>query len=239
MKQTMKKGMPFLTVLAVLFLLSGCGEKTCHFVSPEAGEVEAGAPVEWHNATIGTVKSVQTVNDGFRVDITFDAAYSESIHDGVMARVENNPNFWPKPYVELLGAGDANRPVLRNGVRIPSLRSDNVTQEKIMRVDDWLTIKNITYAGLIVLAVPLFKILGKRISSVFRGVLKIAFLALMGYVAWTLWTDWEAHRERFSNLKHGVMELLEQKGDFLKQNDETIKNVGTGLEVLDSLVEDE
>jgi hypothetical protein len=201
--------------------------------------VEAGAPVEWHNATIGTVKSVQTVNDGFRVDITFDAAYSESIHDGVMARVENNPNFWPKPYVELLGAGDANRPVLRNGVRIPSLRSDNVTQEKIMRVDDWLTIKNITYAGLIVLAVPLFKILGKRISSVFRGVLKIAFLALMGYVAWTLWTDWEAHRERFSNLKHGVMELLEQNGDFLKQNDETIKNVGTGLEVLDSLVEDE
>lgn len=239
MKRMKKSWMVFLGLLAAMVLLSGCGEKTCHFVSPEAGEVEVGAPVEWHNATIGTVKSVQPVNDGFRVDITFDAAYSDSIHDGVMARVENNPNFWPKPYVELLGAGDANRPVLRNGVRIPSLRSDNVAQEKYLRVDDWLTLKNVGYAGLIMLAGYLLKLSMKGVRFFSRFLLKLALVVLLLYIGWAIWTDWESHRDRFSHLKEGISELMEQKKDLFRPNDDTIKSVGNGLEVLDSLVEDE
>lgn len=234
MKRMKKSWMVFLGVLAAMALLSGCGEKTCHFVSPEAGEVEAGAPVEWHNATIGTVKSMQPVNDGFRVDITFDAAYSESIHDGVVARVESNPNFWPKPYVELLGAADANRPVLRNGVRIPSLRSDNVAQEKIMRVDDWLTLKNVGYALIIGLLIPTLKILGKRIGAFLRNVFLFAFLALVAYVAWTLYSDWQSHQERFSHLKEGISELLGPG-----KNVEAIQKTSEGLEVIEPLLEDE
>ena len=185
------------------------------------------------------MKGVQPVNDGFRVDITFDAAYSESIHDGVVARVESNPNFWPKPYVELLGAADANRPVLRNGVRIPSLRADNMAQEKIMRVDDWLTLKNVGYAVIIGLLIPALKILGKRIGTFLRNVFLFAFFALVAYVAWTLYSDWQSHRDRFSHLKEGISELMERKGDLFRLNDDTIKSVGNGLEVLDSLAEDE
>ena len=235
----MKNNLFLVLMGAALLLVSGCGEKTCHFVSPEAGEVQAGAPVEWHKAAIGTVKSVQPVNDGFRVDIVFDAAYAESVHDGVVARVETNSGFWPKPYVELLGAGDLNRPVLRNRVRIPSLRSDNVAQEKIMRLDDWLTLKNVGYAGLIVLSGYLLKLSMKGVRFFFRFLLKLALVVLLLYIGWAIWTDWESHRDRFSHLKEGISELMERKGDFFRLNDETIKSVGNGLEVLDSLVEDE
>lgn len=232
MKRIFEKWMAILAVLSGALLLTGCGEKTCFFVSPEAGEVETGAPVEWHNATIGTVKSVQPVSDGFRVDIVFDAAHADSVHDGVMAKVAGNPDFWPKPYVELLSGLEETRPVLGNGVRIPALGSDNVVQENLMRADDWLTGKNERYVTLVGALVAILTFFGKRIGAFLRNLLWLATLALVAYFAWMLHSDWESHRERFSNLKQGVIEFLEQNG-------EKVKNVGKVTESLDPLADDD
>lgn len=216
MKRIFGTWMSLFAVLAGMFLLTGCGEKTCHFLVPEAEGLEAGAPVEWHNATIGTVKNVQTTEDGVRVDIVFDAAHVESVHDGVTAWVMDNPSRWPKPFVELLGGLDENRPILTSGVRIPSARSDNVVQEKFMRFDDWLSGKSERYVAGLVALLGLLKIFGKRIGAFFRKLFWLAFWAGVVYVAWSIHSDWDSHRARFENIKskaQGAIEQLGQQGE--------------------------
>ena len=232
MRIPLGKLLPVLAGLAMLMLAAGCGEKTCHFVVPDAQGLEAGAPVEWHNATIGTVKSVQTVGDGVRVDIAFDAGHAKSVHDGVTAWIQNNPKRWPTPYVELFGGLDANRPVLANGVRIPAPRSDNVVQEKAMRVGDWLTMRRVEELGFLAALLAFLKIFGKRIGAFFKKLFWLAVLAMVVYIVWSFHSDWESQRERFSDLKKGISE-------WVMQNGETIQQTNKGLEILEPLVEDE
>lgn len=212
MNRAIGNWLSFFVVLAGLLLLMGCGEKACHFLVAEAEGLEAGAPVEWHNATIGQVKSVQATEDGVRVDIVFDAAHAESVHDGVTAWVMDNPARWPKPFVELLGGLDENRPLLGSGVRIPSPRSDNVVQEKFMRFDDWLSGKSERYVAGLVALLGLLKIFGKRIGAFFRKLFWLAFWIGLGYVAFSIYSDWDSHRARFEEIKSKAQDAIEQLG---------------------------
>ena len=109
------------TVLLLVgtMFLSGCGGKTCFFLTKEADGVQAGAPVVWYNAFVGKVATVGTEEGATRVEIAFDGRYAKAIHDGVAARVVSDPGISPRPFVLLVGGKDESRPLLGSGVQIP------------------------------------------------------------------------------------------------------------------------
>lgn len=215
-------------VVAMLLFLAGCGEKTCHFVAPDAGGLEPGAPVEWYNATIGSVTGVQTDGTGVRVDIVFDAAHAKSVHDGVVALIESNPVRVPKPIVVLRDGRDESRPVLGNGVRIPFVVPGNAVQESTSSFVEWLKASrteelDLVKVGLGVLAtfLGLVALFFRRITAFVKRLLWLAVLAIAVYLAWWIRTDWQSHQERFDDLKAKSQEAL----DWLSQNGEKVKAI--------------
>ncbi len=184
--------------VAAMLLLAGCGKKTCHFVAPEADGLEAGAPVVWYNATIGSVSEVRPDGDGIRVDIAFDSAHAKSVHDGVTAWVVTDSGVSSAPFVELRGGRDEKRPLLKTGVRIPAPRPGNVVEKGLMRFDDWLTGKRVEELGLLVALIGFLKLFGKRIGTFLRRLFLLAVLAMIAYIVWSARTDWQSHKERFS-----------------------------------------
>ena len=184
--------------MAAMLLVTGCGKKTCHFVAYEADGLEAGAPVVWYNATIGSVSEVRPDGDGFLVDIAFDSAHAKSVHDGVTAWVVTDSGVSSGPFVELRGGRDEKRPILKNGVRIPAPRPGNKVEKGFMRFDDWLSGKRVEELGLLVALIGFLKLFGKRIGIFFRRLFILAVLAMIAYIAWSVRTDWQGHKERFS-----------------------------------------
>ena len=217
-----------LAALAVLALAAGCGEKTCHFVAPDAGGLEPGASVEWYNAVVGSVAAVQSEEAGVRVDLVFDSAHAKSIHDGVVALIEANPSRTPKPLVVLRDGRDESRPVLRNGVRIPFVVPGNAVQESAASFREWLKTSrteelDVVKVGLGVVGgiVAFAALFFRRITAFVRRLLWLAVLALVAYLAWSLRTDWQSHRDRFEDLKAKSQEALE----WLSQNGGTGKAI--------------
>lgn len=230
----MKRGVfRFLTVFAALLLLAGCGgKKTCHFVAPDAGGLEPGAPVVWFNATVGSVSEIGPVEDGVRVDIAFDDAHAGSIRDGVTAWVVADPGVSPKPYIELAGGRDESRPVLADGVRIPAPRPGNAVEEGAMRFTDWLSGARKEELAFLVALIGFLTFFGKRIGVFLRRLFFLAVLALVAYLVWSVRTDWQSHRERFADIKTSI-------GDWLERNRGRIVQGGEMLETVEPLVDGE
>ena len=217
-----------LACAAVLFLVAGCGEKTCHFVAPDVQGLEAGAPVEWYNAVVGSVSAVQREEAGVRVDLVFDSAHAKSIHDGVVALIDADSVRRPKPVVVLRDGRDETRPVLRNGVRIPFVVPGNAVQESAASFGEWLKTSrteelDVVKVGLGVVGgiVAFAALFFRRITAFVRRLLWLAVLALAVYLAWSLRTDWESHQQRFEDLKAKSQEAL----DWLSQNGEKVKAI--------------
>lgn len=213
---------------SLLFLAAGCGEKTCHFVSPDVQGLEAGAPVEWYNAVVGSVTAVQSEESGVRVDLVFDSAHAKSIHDGVVALIDADSVRRPKPVVVLRDGRDETRPVLGNGVRIPFVVPGNAVQESASTFVEWLKSSrteelDVVKVGLGVLAAlfGLVALFFRRITAFVRGLLWLVVLALVVYLLCSLRTDWQSHQERFEDLKAKSQEALE----WLSQNGEKVKAI--------------
>lgn len=228
MKQTIGNCLSVSVVLAGMLLLTGCGEKTCHFVAPDVQGLEPGASVEWYNAVVGSVTAVQSEGAGVRVDLVFDAAHAKSIHDGVVALIDGDPVRRPKPVVVLRDGRDETRPVLGNGVRIPFVVPGNAVQESTSSFVEWLKSSrteelDLVKVGLGVLATffGLVALFFRRITAFVRRLLWLAVLALVLYLAWSLRTDWQSHQERFEDLKAKSQEAL----DWLSRNGEKVKAI--------------
>lgn len=228
MKRICKNMLALPAVLVVLLLSAGCGEKMCHFVAPEAGGLEAGAPVEWYNATVGSVTAVQAEGEGVRVDIAFDAAHAKNIHDGVVALIDADPARRPKPVVVLRDGRDETRPVLGNGVRIPFVVPGNAVQESASSFAEWLKASrteelDLVKMGLGVVAAFLgfLALFFRRITAFVRRLLWLAVLAIVVYLAWWIRTDWQSHQDRFGDLKAKSQEAL----NWLSQNSEKVKAI--------------
>lgn len=213
---------------AALLLAAGCGEKTCHFVAPEAGGLEPGAPVEWYNATVGSVVAVQVAGEGVRVDLAFDATHAKGIHDGVVALIDADPVRRPKPVVVLRDGRDETRPVLGNGVLIPFVVPGNAVQESTSSFVEWLKSSrteelDLVKVGLGVVAAFLgfLALFFRRITSFVRRLLWLAVLAIVVYLAWWIRSDWQSHQVRFEDLKAKSQEALE----WLSQNSEKVKAI--------------
>lgn len=217
-----------LCLLTGMLLLTGCGEKTCHFVAPDAGGVEPGASVEWYNAVIGSVTAVQSEGAGVRVDLVFDAAHAKSIHDGVVALIDADPVRRPNPVVVLRDGRDEARPVLRNGVRIPFVVPGNAVQESTSSFVEWLKTSraeelDVVKVGLGVLGgfIGFAALFFRRITAFVKRLLWLAVLAIAVYLLWSLRTDWQSHQERFEDLKAKSQEALE----WLSQNGGKVKAI--------------
>lgn len=228
MKQTIGNCLSVSVVLAGMLLLTGCGEKTCHFVAPDVQGLEPGASVEWYNAVVGSVTAVQSEGAGVRVDLVFDAAHAKSIHDGVVALIDADSVRRPKPVVVLRDGRDETRPVLGNGVLIPFVVPGNAVQESTSSFVEWLKSSrteelDLVKVGLGVLATffGLVALFFRRITAFVRRLLWLAVLALVLYLAWSLRTDWQSHQERFEDLKAKSQEAL----DWLSRNGEKVKAI--------------
>lgn len=212
-----------IATLAGLLLFAGCGgKKTCHFVASDARGLEPGAPVVWYNATVGSVSEVGADGDGVRVDIAFDTAHATSIHDGVTAWIASDPGVSSRPYVELVGGRDENRPVLANGVRIPAPRPGSALEEGAMRFTDWLSGRRTEELGFLVALLAFLKLFGKKVGVFLRRLLLLAVVAAVAYIVWSVRTDWQSHRERFSDLKQSIGEWVERNHDRIVKGGETI-----------------
>ena len=214
-----QKYLTMTVTVAALLLFTGCGEKKCHFVAPDAEGLETGAPVVWYDATIGSVSDVKPDGDGVRVDVAFDSRHAKSVHDGVTAWIVNDEGVSAKPIVKLFGGRDEDRPVLKNGVRIPAPRPGTAVERGFMRFDDWLSGKNETYVAALVGILAFLKFFGKRIGVILRRLVLLILLALIAYIICSARTDWQAHRDRFSNLK----EQSREAADWLIQHGEKVK----------------
>lgn len=228
MKQMIEKIMMLLAGVAMVMALTGCGEKTCHFVAPDAGGLEPGASVEWYNAIVGSVTAVQSEGAGVRVDLVFDSAHAKSIHDGVVALIDADPARRPKPVVVLRDGRDQTRPVLGKGVRIPFVVPGNAVQESTTSFVEWLKASrteelDLVKVGLGVLAtfLGLIALFFRRITAFVKHLLWLAVLAIAVYLVWWLRTDWQSHQERFDDLKAKSQEAL----DWLSQNSGKVKAI--------------
>ena len=50
-------------VVAMMLLLTGCGEKNCYFVTKDRQDLQVGAKVVWYDAYVGKVERDGTVRD--------------------------------------------------------------------------------------------------------------------------------------------------------------------------------
>lgn len=212
--------------LAGLLLFAGCGgKKTCHFVAPDADGLEAGAPVVWYNATVGTVSEIGADGAGVRVDIVFDDAHTKSVHDGATAWIMNDSGVSSKPYVELIGGRDGNRPLLANGVRIPAPRPGSAVEKGAMRFTDWLSARRAEELGFLVALLAFLKLFGKRVGAFFRRLFLLAILALIAYLVWAFRGDFQSHSERFADIKKSVSEWVERNRDKIVKGGEVAEAV--------------
>ena len=127
---------------------------------------------------------------------------------------------------------DEKRPILKSGVRIPMMRSDNVVKEKFMRFDDWLSGKSERYIAGLVALLGLIKLFGKRIGSFLRKLFWLAFFVCLIYIVFSVRTDWQSYLERFSNLGRKIEEGLDKNGG-------TLEKVNKTATILEPLVEDD
>ena len=220
MKRMLKNGLSFCMVLAGLLLLTGCGEKMCHFEAQDAAGLTTGAPVMWYDMFVGTVEGIEAMDGGASaVRIRFDSRYENAIHDGVAARVVADPKIAAKPFVLLVGGKDVTRPVLGRGVRIPESQPGNAVQEGFASFDGWLkgarTEELVVVGGLLGFLTLFFK----RIGKFFRRLIVLLIVGLVAYICYTLHSDWQSHKASFADVKAKSQEAA----DWVVQNGEKLK----------------
>ena len=194
---------------AMMMLLTGCGEKSCYFVTKDSQDLQVGAKVVWYDAYVGKVDAVDPDEGGFKVSIKFSKKFNEQIRDGVAGRVVNDPGISSKAFVLLVGGRDENRPPIEGGVEIPESKPGNAVQEGFAAFVDWLKTSRadeLKVVGVILLIlVALIKFVGKT----FKLLLFLGILGAIGYVCVTANIDWSNYKNRFANIKETAQEAKE------------------------------
>lgn len=217
-----------MVVVAVMasFLLSGCGEKECFFISQEGKQLEAEAPVVWYDAYVGRVSSLEHVADGTKISIRLDKKYNDEIRDGVAGRVVNDPQISPKAFVLLIGGKDKERAALANGQQIPESKPTGVVGEGITAFVEWL--KNCHGNELIIVGVGILIIIIviKFVGKMIKFLLFVAIIAAIGYVCFSTKIDWSNYQDTLANVKTTAQEAmtwLQDHGEKLQTVLETVK----------------
>lgn len=201
MNRTIKTRIPLFVLLVGMLLLSGCGEKTCFFLTKDADGVQAGAPVVWYNAFVGKVASVGTEEEAARVEIAFEGRYANAIHDGVAARVVADLGISPRPFVLLVGGKDESRPLLGSGVQIPESRPGNAVQEGFTAFVDWLRTSRPEELKVVVVLLVVLVILCMFVRRVIRLALIAGIAGLIAYAVLSTRSEWDNYRNTFENAK--------------------------------------
>ena len=208
-------------VMAVLasFLLSGCGEKECFFISQEGKQLETEAPVVWYDAYVGRVAALEQVADGTKVSIRIDKKYNDEIRDGVAGRVVNDPQISPKAFVLLIGGKDKERAALANGQQIPESKPTGVVGEGIAAFVEWL--KNCHGNELIIVGVGILILIIaiKFVGKIIKFLLFLAIIVAIGYVCFSTKIDWSNYQDTLANVKTTAQEAktwLQEHGEKLQ-----------------------
>ena len=217
-----------MVVVAVMasFLLSGCGEKECFFISQEGKQLEPEAPVVWYDAYVGRVSALEQTADGTRISIRLDKKYNDEIRDGVAGRVVNDPQISPKAFVLLIGGKDKERAALANGQQIPESKPSGVIGEGIAAFVEWLKNSHgneliIVGVGILILIIAI-----KFVGRIIKFLLFLAIIAAIGYVCFSTKIDWSNYQDTLANVKTTAQEAmtwLQDHGEKLQTVLETVK----------------
>lgn len=208
MKAFVEKAFLGFLMAAMLFIV-GCGEKKCYFVTRDGEGLKAGDRVVWYDACAGKVDSVDSDGDSFKIEIKFNKKYGALIHDGVGARIVNDPKISSKPFVLLVGGRDANRPLLEAGAEIPESKQGSAVAEGFSSFVDWL--KNCRAEELKVIGAALLILFAllKFVSKTFKFILFLGIVGAIGYVCVTANIDWSRYKDRVANVKVTAQEAKE------------------------------
>ena len=208
MKRIVSVGLILCAIVATM-VLTGCGEKKCYFVTRDGEGLKAGDRVVWYDACAGKVDAVEPEDDGVKVLIKFNKKYGSLIHDGVAARIVNDPKISSKPFVLLVGGRDANRPLLEAGAEIPESKQGSAVAEGFSSFVDWL--KNCRAEELKVIGAALLILFAllKFVSKTFKFILFLGIVAAIGYVCVTANIDWSRYKDRVANVKVTAQEAKE------------------------------
>ena len=205
-------------VVALMLLLTGCGEKKCFFVSQDGKSVQPGAPVVWYDAYVGKVDSVESAEGGDKVSICLDKKYAEEIHDGVAGRVVNDSGISQKAFVLLVGGREKDRPLVSSGAQIPESKPANVVSEGFSAFVDWLKNSRADELKIVGAALLILFILLKFVSKMFKFAIFVGILCAIGYVCVSANVGWDKYKEQLSSAQktaHEAKAWLQQHGEKL------------------------
>ena len=205
-------------VVALMLLLTGCGEKNCYFVTKDSQGLQVGAKVLWYDTYVGKVDAIDPDEGGFRVTVKFSKRFNDQIHDGVAGRIVNDPKKPSQVFVLLVGGRDASRPAIEGGAEIPEAKQGNAVQEGFAAFVDWLKNSRADELKIVGAVLLIFLVLLKFVSKMFKFVLFVGILCAIGYVCVTANIGWSNYKERLSNVRETAQEAkawLQQHGEKL------------------------
>lgn len=208
MKRIVNVGLMLCAIVATM-VLTGCGEKKCYFVTRDGEGLKAGDRVVWYDACAGKVDAVEPEDDGVKVLIKFNKKYGSLIHDGVGARIVNDPKISSKTFVLLVGGRDAKRPILEAGAEIPESKQGNAVVEGLSSFVDWLKTCRAEELKIVGAALLILFTLLKFVSKTFKFILFLGIVAAIGYVCVTANIDWSRYKDRVANVKVTAQEAKE------------------------------
>lgn len=194
---------------AMMLLLAGCGEKekTCFFVSRDGRLLQEGACVIWKDACdegvtskayVGRVGALEEAGQGVKVTIRFKPKHGDDLHDGVAARIVNDPKFSPKAFVLLTGGKDSLKPLIEDGAMIPEAR-ESFLEKGISAFLNWIRNEHcnalIIYMSILIGLVVFIKVVGKML----KFVLFLAFVCVVCHVCLSAGSGWSGYKERQAN----------------------------------------
>lgn len=224
--------MTMLAAVAAALLFVGCGEKekTCFFVSQDGKALREGACVIWKDACdasagakayVGRVGALEETGRGVKVTISFDAKHRDDVHDGVAARIVNNPKFSPNAFVLLTGGKDAVKPTVEDGSEIPEARDGNIIEKGFSAFLDWLHDTHADelkwYAVVLIALVVLIKFVSKMLKFVFT----LLFVVIICYFCMSASAGWSGYQEKLES----AVSAAQDATTWLLEHGEDLKNV--------------
>lgn len=190
---------------AIAILIAGCGEKekTCFFTSRDGRLLQKGACVIWKEACdakvgekahVGRVDELEDTDQGVKVIIRFNAKSGDDIHEGVAARIVNDPKFSPRAFVLLVNGNDAVKPVVKDGAEIPEAR-ESIIEKSLSMFLDWLqNVHADTLVGTVIL-VGIFIIVMMFVGKMLKFVFSLLAVGVVCYACMSVGAGWSGYKE--------------------------------------------
>ena len=182
----------------------------------DACDASAGA-----KAYVGRVGSLEETGRGVKVTISFDAKHRDDVHDGVAARIVNNPKFSSNAFVLLTGGKDAVKPAVEDGSEIPEAKDGNIIEKGFSAFLDWLHDTHADelkwYAVVLIALVVLIKFVSKMLKVVFT----LLFVGVICYFCMSASAGWSGYQEKLES----AVSAAQDATTWLLEHGEDLKNV--------------